>query len=167
MTAEPVSFGRCGAYEKSMRLLAILVSLLALGVPNAAVAQNAPPGNSEVEQYFESVPNGSGNAGVRRGVTEGRGHLPADVRRDLERLGADGRAVVDLAESNPASRQDGSAPAPRRLVPPDSAGGALEAIRGALGGTRDDGLGRMLPLLLFATVAAALAAVFLQRRREQ
>ena len=47
------------------RVLSALVALVLLAMPSAAMAQggqtNAPPGNSAIDEYLETVPGASGN----------------------------------------------------------------------------------------------------------
>jgi hypothetical protein len=140
---------------------AFAVALLACSVPQAT-AQNAPPGNSEVDQYFETVPNGSGNVRPRRGEPGGGSPaLSAATRRELERLGADGHAVADLVESNrtDAARSAGS------VRKADDESSILPALQGAVNGSNGQGLGLMFPLLLLGTLICAVFSVRRQRRR--
>jgi hypothetical protein len=144
-----------------MRRSVVALVVAALGLlPSSAAAQNVPPGNSEVEQYFETVPSGSGNAPPARSGpgAPSAAPLPEKARRKLAALGPDGQAVIELAEGN------GAPPTPkRRLDATDGGGGLLPALGDALTGSRDGGLGVMLPLLLLATLVAGVA-VGLRRR---
>lgn len=131
-----------------MRSLALFLSLLALAVmPAFAGAQdpqvNAPPGNSGIDEYLETVPNADGNRPARPGGggngpgrpgSNGSGSraVPPAVRRKLERT-AEGRAALALAESGaPPERAAGRmAAVGRRPTPPQDQApgdGALSAI---------------------------------------
>ena len=47
------------------RVLSTLVALALIAMPSAAIAQktqtNAPPGNSAIDEYLETVPGATGN----------------------------------------------------------------------------------------------------------
>ncbi len=83
------------------RILTLLSACLlaaVLALPGAALAQgiSVPPGNSEADQYFETVPDGKGNKSLDNSKD------PADVLTPkqlaaLEALGADGIAAAQLA----------------------------------------------------------------------
>ncbi|MDX6678103.1 MAG: hypothetical protein QOE31_2155, partial [Solirubrobacteraceae bacterium] len=53
------------------RVLSALVALLLIALPSAAFAQspqtNAPPGNSAIDEYLETVPGATGNQRPRSG----------------------------------------------------------------------------------------------------
>jgi hypothetical protein len=90
---------------------------LALVLPAAARAQRpgtlAPPGNSAVSQYLETIPTDRGGGVARPLGSQGgtpsqagghRGALTPGERQALGRLGADGRTLEALvAETSPAS----------------------------------------------------------------
>lgn len=164
-----------------LRALALIACLVLAGCPSAlAQAVNAPPGNSGVDEYFETVPGSGGNQPPRNG-RRGGARLPPRVRRELAAQGAEGKAALKLAESTgpvAAPRRDrspgsGSRSRSQAAAPKDgagsqsaSAGGAVRAVRDALGGSDDGGMGLTLPLILLATLALAIVRlVFLRRRR--
>jgi hypothetical protein len=153
------------------RALAALV-VLALAVPTVSAAQapqtNAPPGNSGIDEYLETVPGAGGNKRPRPpGQRKRRGTdaLTAAQRARLERLGPDGKALADAVEAT----ADTPAPASRRkneIAASRSEGRSpltevLSTVSGSDGGS---GMGVVLPALLIAALLAALLLVLLRRR---
>jgi hypothetical protein len=150
------------------RALVALVAL-ALALPASAAAQapqtNAPPGNSAIDEYLETVPGATGNnRPVPPGQKGGGGGLTAAQRARLQRLGPDGKtlaAAVDSTSSSPpggktkheiaAPKNDGRSPL----------GEVLNAFTGSDGGI---GMGAVLPAILIAALLAAVVAVLLRRR---
>lgn len=137
--------------------VAVLVAALALAAPAGAQETNAPPGNSGVDEYLESVPEAGGNRPTNR--DPGRSPLSAATRARLEQQGTDGRAAADLAERTEPGKQLSPGPAVAR----DDGGGALGALGRAAGGS-DEGMGLWLPVLITLGAAGALAAMLLRRR---
>jgi hypothetical protein len=166
--------------------------MLSGALPASAPAQNAPPGNSGVDQYLETVPDAGGDRppGGRQGIageSEAGGRsgpgaaLPARTSEELEAAGKDGAALERLVSSaeprkpgsaprNPAARSDS-----RRAA--DSAGSVLgteatgearsapAAVAGtALGGKGTGAPGWILPLLLACTTLGAVTLVLRRRR---
>ena len=92
------------------RALGLLACLAVLVAAPPALAQGgdtiAPPGNSAIDEYLETVPGADGNRRVDRNR---RGGLPAAERRALERLGPDGELAADVLgaslASDPAARR--------------------------------------------------------------
>ena len=90
----------------------IALVVLAFALPAMAQAQapqtNAPPGNSAVDEYLETVPGASGNPRPRTPAPGGAAGsaLTAAERARLERLGPDGKTLADAVEA--------TAPAPGR-----------------------------------------------------
>lgn len=162
-------------------LLGVLLAAL-LPVTAAAQSGTAPPGNSAVDQYRESVPAPDG---PRRSLSERE-------RRELRRLGADGVALaatidrqggVSAAETS-AAPSSGSERRPRgRASGGDGAsdrdrGSATDrddaAADGAEAAPADDrdvvgvstsAVGDQLPLGWMAAIAALLAVVGIVRWR--
>lgn len=161
-------------------LLACL-AVLAL-IPGKAVAiKCAPPGISGVNQYYETVPGGSCDVpppGCHLARARRRDLTPADVRH-LRSEGAVGRAIIQSVTSY-APR----IPRSRGSMAPTEGGGenpvaALGRLMLTGSSTRTEpgavasgcpkssgstGAGLLLPLLLAAALAGAVAA-FLERRR--
>jgi hypothetical protein len=118
--------------------LAITVLCGALALPSAALAKSttyAPPGNSGVDQYLETVPGSGGGhptGGSGASSSTGSGNsataaIPAGTARRLASQGAAGRAVQRLVNSTApqkATKPAGTPPRPRtkrslRRDPPD------------------------------------------------
>jgi hypothetical protein len=152
------------------RALSTLVALMLLALPAAAMAQepqtNAPPGNSAIDEYLETVPSSTGNQRPRQpgsGGANGSGPvLTAAQRKRLERLGPDGKILADAVDATapPAAK-------PRQKIDPTSAEGRspiaaiLEAAVGSDGG---DGMGIFLPVILLGSLLGVIALVMLRRR---
>lgn len=148
-------------------MLATLIAL-ALLVPAAAAAQesrgNAPPGNSAIDEYLETVPDVSGNGIPRRSGDDG-GPLNAAQRDRLERLGADGRTLATIVEStSPARKTQRTKPPTAAVAPPHAKGRSpVDAVLGAAEG--DGGMGLLLPAILLLSLVGVIALVLLRRRR--
>jgi hypothetical protein len=155
--------------------VAICVGLLA-SLSSAALAQdfNAPPGNSGVDQYLETVPEAGGN---RPAKDRKSSQLTAGTRKSLKEAGADGEALAKLvASSGPAkakqpstSRSKGKkqqANKPRSDANTESREVPGNIAAPTLGGSGSGGMGMLLPVLLGLSTVAALLFV-LRRRRSQ
>lgn len=142
--------------------------VLALALPALAHAQapqtNAPPGNSAVDEYLETVPNASGDAQPRtpaQGGAAGSALSPAERAR-LERLGPDGTTLADAVDATAPAKT----PAAQGRPDLDATGGSparelLDAVAGDDGG---GGMGLALPAILIAALLAAITLVLLRRR---
>jgi len=146
------------------RFIVTLV-VLALGLPIAAHAQapsaTAPPGNSAIDEYLETVPGAGGSTRPRAPGADGAGGvLTAAQRARLERLGPDGRALADTVDATSPAPRQGSPKAPtsdgRSPV-----GEVLDTFGGSDGG---GGMGILLPTILIAALLAAITLVLLRRR---
>jgi len=157
-----------------MRRTLVALLALALLVPAVAAGQgsktNAPPGNSAIDEYLETVPGASGN-GVVRPPAAGGGTLTAAERGRLEQLGTDGRTLARIVEStSPPPASGTTSPAPKNHRPaagvvrlPDPKGHApLGAVLGVAEG--DGGMGLLLPAILLASLLAIIGLVLLRRR---
>jgi hypothetical protein len=149
-------------------MLATLIAL-ALLVPAAAAAQesrvNAPPGNSAIDEYLETVPDVSGNGIPRpRPEDDDGGPLTAAQRDRLERLGADGRTLATIVEStSPARKKQRAKPPTAVVAPPDAKGRSpVDAVLGAAEG--DGGMGLLLPAILLLSLVGVIALALLRRR---
>ena len=175
-----------------MRRIAIALAV-ALAVPSLAQARVhkiAPPGNSGVGQYVETVPTadggqptntvhpgGVGVAGGRGGTgggpgSTGGGAIAASTQRALAKQGPTGDATAALA----------AATAPRRARPAAHSGGArresstptsggqgsspsTSVLKALSGSTSGGGLGPLLPIALIGSVLAAAVLTLVRRRR--
>lgn len=134
-----------------------LVLLLALALPPTAraAAVVAPPGNSEADQYFETVPGAGGDRSADPARTPrdavGDGVLTPEGLRALRARGEAGRAAARLAAETAAPRRPGSGLANRTpAAGPGDVGSA-------------EGLGDAFPPILVGIAGAALA--YAVRRR--
>lgn len=141
-----------------MRKTTTLALLLALAVPlnaQAAVRTIAPPGNSEADQYYETLPGPAGpRAPVPKKTAEDAvhaGELSPATARALQRRGAEGLAL---------------ATAVAKTAPPARGGGSGLATVGAARAPGEQGLGAFfVPILAIAAVASVAFYVARRRRR--
>lgn len=145
-----------------MALAAVLAATLLL--PAVAAARSvAPPGNSEADQYFETLPDSTGPRSpdsARTPVDAVReGSLRARTARELARRGAGGEALARaVGATGPAGVVGGGGgPSPRVAETGEAAGGSGEAAGPA-------GLDFGFPLLLALLALAALAFALSRRR---
>ncbi|HET7484406.1 MAG TPA: hypothetical protein VFJ64_03430 [Solirubrobacterales bacterium] len=137
---------------------ATLAVLLALAAPLPAASAArviAPPGNSEADQYFETLP---GPAGPRAPVSKKdarEGALSDGAEQALLRRGATGEALAIAVARTAPGREAGGAGS-RRPAP-------LPASTVRVPGEK--GLGALFPLILVTTAAAAIAVAASHRRR--
>lgn len=157
-------------------IVAGLVLMTASTAAAAPVRKLAPPGNSAISQYVESVPTAGGGkptSAINVAGHDGSGALPSSTQRAFSRAGPDARAAARLAVATApsatlgvaaatASQGSGGGPAGSRA----GAGSApLTSILNAAAGTSSSaGLGPWLPAILLVT-AISLGAVALWRRR--
>jgi hypothetical protein len=148
-------------------IVAAVVCSLALVLVGGAVAAQtiAPPGNSGVDQYFETIPEAGGNVQARRPAVPAAGSTGP-----LARLGRDGRAASVLAAATTPIRPSravgiaGSVPPVAAESPPSVAAGSASALGALLRGSDGGGLGAGLPALLVGAVIAAVVSLVLRRR---
>jgi hypothetical protein len=156
---------------------ALAACALALALPAAAGAQetNAPPGNSGIDEYLETVPSASGDRPAGGGGAGAAGEdtrrLPAVVAGALRGRGADGRAVEDLVRSSPGAAREhrddqiaGAKPSGRVAEPRGDS--PLSSVARAVGGGDDGGgMGAVLPAILLGALAALAAVVVVRLGR--
>lgn len=172
--------------------LAIVTALLSLAaIPAAASAEEiAPPGNSGVDQYKETLPapGGSRPTDVERSVKK---KIGAKGSKKLKSYGDDGEAVVELVEETApggetvvavevetrpnSGRKDGASGSKKKargggggsrfVVADEPTSSALAEIAGqATGASASGGIGWLLPLIIALTVAGAAGYVVGRRR---
>ena len=163
--------------------IAALFLVLLLLAPAAASAQaptNAPPGNSAIDEYLETVPGATGDARPRPpGAPGGDAGLTPSQREDLQRRGPDGALLVALADSiasgdatrsrpTAGDRDDAASPAGERSAREDAVAAQgrspLSATLAAATGGGDGGMGLLLPILLVAGLAGFVALAIARRR---
>lgn len=151
-------------------------------VPAARADTIAPPGNSAVQEYLETVPIAGGGK-IAEGAPEGRHALSKADRARLQVAGRDGQAVAQLAEATaPSASQlradrgstsgrsgrhagaDGSKASSTATPAASSNDGTTVAAVAAKALSGDGGIGPLLPAILIA-VALLAAGVALLRRR--
>jgi hypothetical protein len=165
--------------------LVTALAILALTAPVAQAAQRpkdlAPPGDSAVSQYLETVPTDMGGTPPRSGGTASNVLPPSESRR-LDQSGAAGRTLVAIvaASAPPAPPAPHRAASTRKADRGSSSGSdqaslgdqlvgsglptsPLSAFVAASTGRDGGGAGILLPLVLLAT--ALLIGVAVVRRR--
>ena len=150
-------------------MLGFLLLALALAAPAAAQRGTlAPPGNSGVDEYKETIPTSRGNRPTDSlPGGGGGGGLNQGAQRSLDRLGADGKTVADLAKRTAPPK---ARPGDRGAVPDaqtSDEGSPFGAVFKRVFGVGDDGSGSgaLLPLTLLAGLVALSAIALLRRRR--
>jgi hypothetical protein len=168
-----VSLPRAGSYNPGMttnRTLASLVLSVALAAPSAAAAASqppvttiAPPGNSAIDEYKETVPGPGGDQSEPPGGTGHHGALTPDQQRALNKLGPDGRALASVVDATaprsahssraPSSTGSGLGSAPATAATAGAVGArstVSATLAAAVGHDGGGGMGLLLPLLLAA-----------------
>jgi hypothetical protein len=150
-------------------LTLLVVVGLGLTAPlSTAQETNAPPGNSGVSQYLETIPAADGNRPAGKGTNSSA--LPVQTLSRLKAAGRDGQVVAQIvASSAPASKRDQSAPNPSSRPNSASASSArslpttlaVPSLTGSAGG----GMGILLPALLILTLVGAVVFALSRRRR--
>lgn len=164
--------------------LGILIILLIPAAAGARVRTVAPPGNSAVNQYVESVPTAGGgrptgtiHAGGSAG-SGGSGPVAPSTQHALAQQGADGlaasalaRATAPAAGARPSNRasstgSSGASGAGTHSMPRAGGGGSsgvAAVLKTLTGSSSHGGLGLLLPLILIVTAIGS--GVFALRRR--
>jgi hypothetical protein len=155
-------------------LMALVALALALASPALAQSPNteAPPGNSAIDEYLETVPGAGGDSHPGPQGGDGGGSNDA-AQRKLVQMGPDGRALARLvAATGPAGgthRTHQTAPAERPVTLSLTGAHASSPVGAALAAAvgRDDGgggLGLLLPAILLGSAAGVIVLVVLRRR---
>lgn len=148
-----------------MALLRITLGTLALVLlvlPAGAWAQatNAPPGNSAIDEYLETVPVAGGSRAPHRPDPKpGSSILTPAQRGVLERYGAEGRQLAHVVDSSaPRSQQRDPLPEAdgRRPLP--------TVVQTTLGVSGGGGLGFLRLLIVVGALLATVAALAMRRR---
>jgi hypothetical protein len=162
----------------TQRALAIAATILAIGAPAADAQQsNAPPGNSGIDQYLETIPGTEGSTPVRgRASTRQRTPvLSPSQRKALAAEGQYGEEAIALAEQFGVERKERRAYRHRSVATGASAHAdasertdrsALDAVAAAVTPSGDaGGLGMALPIMLVTTALLGAGAAIGRRRR--
>ena len=144
------------------RALTALVALTLLVLPSAATAQtNAPPGNSAIDEYLETVPGATGNQ-IPGKSGAGGAALTAAERARLERFGPDGKVLADAVDRTtsvgPKTDSSTAFPAAEGRSP------LSEALDAAVGRDGGGGMGVLLPAILLAALLGVIALLLARRR---
>ena len=158
---------------------------LLLAAPAAAAAKapphtNAPPGNSAIDEYLETVPGAGGDTRPRpprgRGEQGGSSLSPAQ-RAELRAHGAEGEILSRVVDAtSPPETDPASAPAPapvsaRAPVTPHAASAGRSPVAATLtaatGSDAGSSLGPLLAAILLVSLLAAVVAIGRSRRRER
>jgi hypothetical protein len=150
------------------RVLSAFVALVLMAAPAAATAQepstNAPPGNSAIDEYLETVPGATGNQRPRAPAGgSAAGALTPAQRARLQRLGSDGRILVGVVDATSPAR---TSTRKRPTVPAAAHGRSPlgEVIDAAAGRDGGAGMGVVLPAILLASLLVVVALVVARRR---
>jgi hypothetical protein len=153
------------------RLLAALVALALLAMPSAATAKapktNAPPGNSAIDQYLETVPDASGAGSPRppsAGGGSSAGALTAAQRARLNRLGPDGRTLVAAVDATSPARSTASGSGTKAPLAAVRGRSPIGQVLDATVGRDDGGMGVLLPAILLASLLGFVALAVMRRR---
>ena len=153
--------------------------IVALALPSVATARLrtiAPPGDSAVSQYVESVPTDGGQRPTSS-LGSQPGALSPSQRATLDHAGANGKtlaAVVNATSPATGSGHSGSGAAaagngagsgflPGAISGRGARSPVSSVLAAATGG--GGGMGILLPVLLTAVALSVLCVVLLRRRR--
>ncbi len=117
-----------------------------------------PPGQSEADQYFETVPDGSGNSSLDS-AGRPRDALSKGQIAALEELGEDGVAAAEIAG---ATAPDGAGTGAPADIAPE---GSTAATPAASASSSSEGLGSWLWVIVIGTVLAVATFVAVRWRR--
>jgi hypothetical protein len=145
---------------RKITTVTLLIAFLAISAPAMGATVATPPGNSEADQYFESLPTTQGPRSPDTGRTPqdavAEGALPGATARALESRGKDGQTVASIVAQTAPTPGGGEADAGGN--DPGTANAAFEL-------PDEEGMGILFPLILVATGAAALVFALDRRRR--
>jgi hypothetical protein len=148
-----------------------IVLILSLASP-AGAAQVAPPGNSGVNQYSETLPGAGGDQpssdpGGGGGAGNRGSSLSPKAKRALEEQGPTGAAVAGLASRTaPQIARSGDIGRGRDSAGSSDGKSAFGAGVDQLAGD-SGGMGIALPIILLLSLIGAIAVFVLRRRNEQ
>jgi hypothetical protein len=158
--------GKCYSIEEVKKATTVLLLLaFALPLPAAAAAVQAPPGNSEADQYFETLPSPAGahspDPSKNAGDAVEEGKLTPAGAQGLQDEGRVGRAIADVVAQTAPPGAAGKQGTARR---------GSENLRGPTAGVNfevpgDGGMGPLFWLVAAVTGVAAIAFVIDRRKR--
>jgi len=143
---------------KAMRKTTTLALLLVLAVPASAWAGArvvAPPGLSEADQYYQTLPGPTGPRAPVSAKEAREGALSEATERALAQRGAAGQALATaIARTAPARGASGG----------PGGGGGPSPPPVSVAPSEGGGLGDLFPLVLVAAAAVAIAFAIGSRR---
>jgi hypothetical protein len=161
---------------QEVRAGAVLWVLLALGLlavagPAAATHESIPPGNAGVGQYTENVPGAGGDKPIDDGGggSGGSGSGPdseaAPPPKPAQKPESEGSAGQAADPATPPRRREDGSKRPAKQTPGGDGGSAVDDVVSELAGSDSGGMGIGLPIILGASLLAALGLVLAHRRR--
>lgn len=149
----------------SLLRLLLVGTVVWMAWPSPVIAATLPPGNSEINQYTETLPGSHGDqptgdalgGGGSKGGNGGSALTPSTANALRDR-GSTGKAVVGLAQAT----------TPKAGPKPTGGGSQKSGVTAAvdsLKGSDDGGLGIVFPLSL-AAIAVVGVGYFLRRRAQ-
>jgi hypothetical protein len=169
-----------------IRVFALALLIFVLGA-STAQAQNAPPGNSGVDEYLEAVPATTGSKATNTTDPKGSGGqvLTRGQQQALAAQGPDGVAAAQLAQrlgiertgqrhetaakskTKTASKPTSKAPSTAKTTTKDPGGASVfsSLSKTIIPADSSGGLGQALPIILVAIAAAGAGAAVVRHRR--
>jgi len=151
--------------------LGALLLGLALALPQVATAADpceAPPGTSGLDQYCESLPGPDRDHGAGSERPKDTRAVPPKVEQQLQGQGGDGRAVIELAASDPAGRSAESDAQKRRRAngeaAPEPSNNPLSVVNSSVAGGSTAGPALAWLLIGVGLLLSAVAWVRFRRR---
>ncbi|MCW3011337.1 MAG: hypothetical protein JWO90_1741 [Solirubrobacterales bacterium] len=154
------------------------VAVASAAGPAFAADSIAPPGQSAIDQYQETVPGAGGStsgggtpsSGDPAVAAKAKRAIPAPALKALSKT-ADGRAAAALAASGAPvdadAPKDSARPSSAAPVTPDdrvSDDGFVKVIADSVGGSGGNGISPALPLVLLGVTFLGGVVVLLRRR---
>lgn len=124
----------------------------------AAMQTTAPPGNSAIDEYLETVPTPRGDAPPRKPGESGRPILTPSQRAELEAAGPDGETLARVLDATApeASSAASAASSTASAAAAPAAGNGRSPVAASLAATTGtderSALGLLLPAILLATL---------------
>lgn len=138
---------------------------------HSLAASNALPGNSALDQYLETVPDGAGGDAQRNGGGDGKSSLPPKVKKRLLAEGVTGADLARFTEATGPSRTKPKQTGVRDRAAGDSTiqaepgDSVIKSVARAMtGGGGDGGMGPILPVLIVGTALFGAVAALRRRR---
>ena len=131
----------------------------------------APPGNSAVSQYVESIPTASGsrpvsslNSGGGSGGPGAAGGLSSGTSRSLAGNGRAGAGVLNLVRSTAPTHRASNPSWGGAFLHKQGVSPVTSVLRALTGSSSSGGLGILLPIILVTALVGAGGLALLRRR---